>query len=331
MTKKDISLPVKPPFLFKQKSFDFIVEERLPFVLSGKGDAFFVYFEKQNKTTMEIIEFLCNELKISRLTLGVAWLKDKDAITRQWISIYQSALKRMWWEQVFLNKLSRVAKIISTNYHQRPLQMTDHITNHFSIRLRATQALGQGVKAQALAIIENLFAQWFPNFFGTQRFGINGKNWEIGKNIVEKKTSIKNSFEEKFKLQAYNSWLFNQYLKERLPLGLVALEWEIVKDWLITWPVFGDDTLLAKPWTKAWEFQKAFMQKNNINSDFFACFKKHKIFGIPRPIWIMPTESRVRYQWDDLLIEFNLSSWSYASILIHQMLEKLEKLQDKYA
>jgi hypothetical protein len=37
--------------------------------------------------------------------------------------------------------------------------MTDHITNYFAIRLRATQALGQGVKSQALAIIENLFAQ----------------------------------------------------------------------------------------------------------------------------------------------------------------------------
>jgi tRNA pseudouridine13 synthase len=88
-------LEKKSLFSFKQKSFDFIVEEKLPFKLDGKGDALFVYFEKQNKTTMEILDFLCKELKISRLTLGVAGLKDKDAITRQWISIYQSALKKM--------------------------------------------------------------------------------------------------------------------------------------------------------------------------------------------------------------------------------------------
>lgn len=71
------------------------------------------------------------------------------------------------------------------------------------------------------------------------------------------------------------------------------------------------------------------MEKNNINSEFFACFKKHKIFGIPRYIWINPSETNVRYQDDDLLIEFNLSSGSYASILIYQMLEQLEKLQEK--
>lgn len=320
----------KELFLFKQKSYDFIVEERLPFALTGKGDAFFVYFEKQNMTTMGIINYLCKELKISRLTLGVAGLKDKDAITRQWISIYQSALKRMWGEKIFLNTLAQVAKIIETTYHTKPVQMTDDITNHFSIRLRATQKLGQEVKQQALSLIEKLFAEGFPNFFGTQRFGINGKNWEIGKAIVEKKASIKDSFEARFKLQAYASWLFNQYLKERLPLGRAPIEWEILKNGEITAPVFGDDTKLANPTTKIGELQKKFMEKYKINSEFFACYKKNKLFGIPRPIWVMPTETRVKYQGDDLLIEFSLPSGAYASILIYQMLERLEKLQEKY-
>ena len=82
-------------YILKQKSKDFVVEEQLPFVPSGKGDAFFVYFEKQNLTTMEVISHLCRELHISRLTLGFAGLKDKDAITRQWVSIYKSALKKL--------------------------------------------------------------------------------------------------------------------------------------------------------------------------------------------------------------------------------------------
>ena len=84
-----------PLFLFKQQSYDFIVEEILPFELAGTGDALYVLFEKQNQTTMGIIQFLCKELGISRMTLGVAGLKDKDAITRQWISIYKSALQKM--------------------------------------------------------------------------------------------------------------------------------------------------------------------------------------------------------------------------------------------
>ena len=50
---------------------------------------------KPDLTTMDIIEFLCNEFDISRKTLGFAGLKDKDAITRQWVSIYKSALKKL--------------------------------------------------------------------------------------------------------------------------------------------------------------------------------------------------------------------------------------------
>jgi len=54
-------------FSFKQKSQDFIVEEELPFQLSWKWDALFVYFEKRNLSTMDIIKFLCKQLNISRL------------------------------------------------------------------------------------------------------------------------------------------------------------------------------------------------------------------------------------------------------------------------
>ncbi len=306
-------------FLFKQRSYDFIVEEKLPFTLHWKWDAFFVYFEKQNTTTMDIVNFLCKELKISRLTLGIAGLKDKDAITRQRISIYKSALKRMWWEQVFLETLSRMAKIIDTSYHDKPLQMTHTITNHFYIRLRATHALGEKIKHKAQTIIEHLFVEWFPNFFGTQRFGIQGNNWKIWKDIVEKKTSIKDIFEAKFKLQAYASWLFNQYTKERLASKEKLLPWE-------TWPVFGYDIKLEDPKTPIGKFQQEFITKYNITSEFFDCFKKYKIFGIPRILRVIPSNTRVRYQWDDLLIEFSLPSWSYASILIYQMLKKLDSL-----
>lgn len=82
-------------FSFKQKSQDFIVQEELPFVLSGRGDVFFVLFEKRNLNTMDVVNHLCNAFGISRLTLGIAGLKDKRAITRQRICIYKSALKNI--------------------------------------------------------------------------------------------------------------------------------------------------------------------------------------------------------------------------------------------
>lgn len=82
-------------FNFKQKSFDFFVHEHLPFKLKGHGDAFYVYIEKRNITTYEVIDHLRKRFGLSRMTIGIAGLKDKKAIARQWISIYDRALKQL--------------------------------------------------------------------------------------------------------------------------------------------------------------------------------------------------------------------------------------------
>jgi tRNA pseudouridine13 synthase len=81
-------------YQFKQQPEDFIVEEILPVLPSGKGEVFFVYFEKRNLTTMEVLEHLQRQLSLTREDLGIAGLKDKAGITRQRISIFHSALDR---------------------------------------------------------------------------------------------------------------------------------------------------------------------------------------------------------------------------------------------
>jgi len=52
-------------------------------------------------TTMEVVQHLCARFKISRLTVGIAGLKDKRAITRQRVSIYNKALKKLGGERAF--------------------------------------------------------------------------------------------------------------------------------------------------------------------------------------------------------------------------------------
>ncbi len=216
-------------FSFKQKSQDFIVEEKLPFELSWKWDAFFVYFEKRNLTTMDIIDFLWKELGISRMTLGFAWLKDKDAITRQWVSIYKSALKKMWGENVFLEALAQKTRIISTDRHDKPIGMTTPIHNTFYIRLRALKTLSQIEKERTEKNINDLFVDGFPNVFGSQRFGIQFQNIAIAKDFLDGKVKIKEKFEAKFKIQAYSSWLFNEYVLARTKKWLTLLDGEIVE------------------------------------------------------------------------------------------------------
>lgn len=216
-------------FSFKQKSQDFIVEETIPFKLRGKGDAFFVYFEKRNLTTMEVIDYLCKKLKISRMTLGFAGLKDKDAITRQWVSIYKSALQKMWWEKVFLEALSEITRIIQTNRHDKPIGMTSEIKNTFYIRLRALKNLSQIEKQKTEETMSNLFEEGFPNVFGNQRFGIEGRNRRQWKQLIDGELKMKEKFDVKFKLQAYASWLFNEYVMSRIKTKWELIDGEIVE------------------------------------------------------------------------------------------------------
>lgn len=202
-------------FLFKQKSQDFIVEEQLPFKLSGKWDAFFVYFEKRNLNTMDIIDFLCKEFGFSRLTLWIAGLKDKKAITRQRISIYKSALSRIGGHIVFMNTLAEKVRIIKYDWHDKPIGMTTPINNVFYIRLRATKKLWVQDKKDTYEYLKDLASRWFPNFYGDQRFWIEWKNWKQWRDIISGKLALKDKKEIGFKLQAYASKLFNLYITSR--------------------------------------------------------------------------------------------------------------------
>ena len=204
-------------FSFKQKSQDFIVEEELPFTLSGKWDAFFVYFEKRNLNTMDVVDHLRKRLKVSRMTLGIAGLKDKKAITRQWISIYKSALKKLGGEKVFLEALAEKTRIIESTRHDKPIGMGTPIHNIFHIRLRPNKALSQNEKDQSMSSLAKTIEDGYANLFGSQRFGVEQRNRKQWKAILEWQwdKSITKSYEIKFKLQAFASKIFNEYLYMR--------------------------------------------------------------------------------------------------------------------
>jgi tRNA pseudouridine13 synthase len=107
--------------------------------------------------------------------------------------------------------------------------MTSGITNTFSIRLRATKKLSQTEKLKADHIISQLFHEGFPNVFGNQRFGIESRNPKMGKEILEGKLRIQDKFEAKFKLQAYASRLFNEYVSWRTKKEPALLDGDILQ------------------------------------------------------------------------------------------------------
>lgn len=354
-------------FSFKQKSQDFVVTEELQFTLANKGDVFFVFFEKRNMNTMDIVNHICSICNISRLSLGIAWLKDKKAITRQWICIYKSALKKIWWEVVFLETIWEVAKVLNTWWHTEPIGMTTPIKNGFYIRLRANKKLSIHEKDISQKKIMSLCKKWFPNLFWNQRFGINGINPKQGSDILQWKSSIRDKKDIVFKIQAYASKIFNEYIHSRTKKWLQILDGDIVIEtanpqknqfgiyqaktntiklfddmkkneqffryptstkWeipfnsetmIITWPVIWYNLLLAPKDSFAGNKEQGLLEKNKVTEKSVKLCIKYKIFWIRRPIRVFPQKVNIQFQQDDILLNFTLPSWSYASIMIDEL------------
>lgn len=244
-------------FQFKSKNEDFIVKEELWFKPSGKGDAFFINFQKDNINTMDIIHHLCYGLKLERKELGIAWLKDKNGVTEQRISIYKKVLNRVWWEEKFLSVLWEKTTILNTARHTEPLAVGKNAGNYFKIRLQAKQVIDDETKEKIEANISKIQKKWFPNCFGKQRFGKGYRNFYRAQEIFENKKSSPlqrgtqgvqnkktNDFEIRFKLQAYASMYFNEYAIKRRKKWQTFLEWDIMvskNNWF---------------WTKVWIYKE---------------------------------------------------------------------------
>ncbi len=357
-------------FQLKQTSQDFYVSENLPFQLSGSGDAFYVQISKRNITTHDIIDHLRKELGITRMSLGIAGLKDKRAIAKQRISIYDRALRKAGGEKVFVNTLKDICKVVTTGRHHTPLNMSTPITNTFHITLTSTKNLWQTEKQKALQIVENLLDTWYPNLFGEQRFGINGRNARQGYEIMTGQSKEKfQKWEAIFKLQAYASKVCNDYIQRRVRKDLLLMDGDIVTRsdsskslygiyhesdqtihhvdirsdeqsfWFVpsvtgevfpyapymvaTAPVPGYNCAIPDTTTPAGEREANVRSRHHLDPQSMKKYSSYPVYGLRRPIRVTPTQTKVQYRWDDLLIDFTLPSGSYASIVFDLLEEKL--------
>ena len=66
---------------------DFYVEEIPETLPTGEGPNIWIWIEKLGRTTLDVLLDIARDLHISRKRMGFAGMKDKKALTRQWICI----------------------------------------------------------------------------------------------------------------------------------------------------------------------------------------------------------------------------------------------------
>jgi len=197
-------------FYFKSSPRDFIVKEEPLYDFDGSGEHLILHIRKKELTTWEMLDILSHSTGCKRSEMGYAGLKDKHALTFQYISmpkLYEEKLKDFSHEKM---------AILERTYHSNKIRIGHLKGNHFSIRLKKLYEVDANKIKTMLAWIE---ANGMPNYFGHQRFGYYGNNFDEGKALLEGKKRLRDRKKRAFLVSAYQSHLFNHWLSKRIEIS----------------------------------------------------------------------------------------------------------------
>jgi tRNA pseudouridine13 synthase len=213
----------------KQEPEDFVVEEIPAYEPSGAGEFLYLWLEKRDMGAEFFVRQIARRLGLAPEEIGTAGLKDRRAVTRQWVSAPHQA-------EPHLAQLDGDGiRLLKTSRHGNKLRPGHLHGNRFVIRIRdvATAAalrLGE--------MLERIRQIGLANFYGPQRFGNNGETLNMGLRMLRGEVESRSGrFLRKLALSAAQSALFNACLSRRIEEGL--LRRVLLGDVMAKWPFGG--------------------------------------------------------------------------------------------
>ncbi len=197
---------------------DFVVDEIPSYLPTGTGDHVYLRFRKRNLTTDDAVRAIARAMGgpggVSLRDVGVAGLKDKVAVTTQWISML---LREPDAEDRARALVLSGIEVLEVARHGNKLR-TGHLRgNQFTITVRGlSSAALEGVQAS----FERIGREGVPNAFGKQRFGRYGdtaeraRAWLTGKERPPSDPKLR-----RFHFSALQAEVFNAVLAARVAAG----------------------------------------------------------------------------------------------------------------
>ena len=341
-------------FHFKQSPRDFVVEEIPLYEFSGAGEHLVLFVRKKNMSTLELVGLFARYLGIQNKEIGYAGLKDKHAMTKQYISIHkkhEEALEKFEHPDV---------KIVSKTYHDNKIKIGHLQGNRFYIKVKKVSPTAAKKIEEAL---KNISDFGMPNYFGYQRFGNDGDNHIDGEKIAKGDKKERNPKIRKLLISAYQSHLFNLWLSRRLEINTLVQNFkvqelesilnmpndEITKLKLQKHPfkMISGDIMEHYPHGRLFDFDgseddcQRFLERQisvtgllsgtkakiasgiagTIEKDFFDTINAE---GARRYAWVYPTAVEGRYNSMEAQYEMNftLPKGSYATVLIEEIAKR---------
>nr|WP_298410374.1 tRNA pseudouridine(13) synthase TruD [uncultured Halomonas sp.] len=210
---------------YRQAPEDFLVEECLGFEPEGHGEHLWLWVEKRDLTTLELARRLARACEVTPRQIGFSGMKDRVAVTRQWLSVHLPGREA---PTDLIERLGDTpVRILEQHRHPRKLKRGVHRANRFTLRLSGAIIDHPGLEPHWQTLCE----RGVPNYFGPQRFGSDGRNLFRARDILRRGWR-KRDDREGMMLSSARSYLFNELLAQRVAKG----------DWAT--PLAGDVLML---------------------------------------------------------------------------------------
>ncbi|WP_457643641.1 tRNA pseudouridine(13) synthase TruD [Persephonella sp.] len=201
----------------KKKPSDFVVEEVPSIDISSSGRYPVYLLKKSGLSTLQVVRFLSYRYRIKPSDIGFAGLKDKVAITTQYLTFppdipipERECFKHhsgKWLKQDRLNYEQETGFCIEkVGYTEEKLQLGQIKGNLFRIKIHS---LGKELRRRFYENLQQVELYGCPNYFGEQRFGsIKGTNDFIFLHILkgEFEKALKIYFSIKGDIKNWGNW-----------------------------------------------------------------------------------------------------------------------------
>jgi tRNA pseudouridine13 synthase len=195
---------------------DFRVDEIPLYPTRGEGQHYFVLLEKRELTTERLVQAVAKASGAKPFEIGSAGMKDKHAVTSQWLSVPATAkAPPLQWQ------LPEGIRLLEATRHDNKLRTGHLLGNRFRIRLIDLE--GTDLLARAHTVRDALLRDGLENYFGAQRFGFGGQNLERALAFARNGCRGRNRFDAKLYPSVLQSEVFNRYLHRRKELGFDRL------------------------------------------------------------------------------------------------------------
>ena len=322
-------------YKIKQCPEDFTVEEVMELELTKKGVYSYFLIEKRNWNTKDIVKIIAKRLNIRERRINIAGIKDKNAVTKQYISVFN----------VNPNNVLRIkiegVKIKFIGLGDERIRLGQIEENKFKIVVRNLDNEGRRIK-------------FIENYFDDQRFG--GRNHLLGEALTKKEFRkfcymLRLKWEEGdyvgairklkkslliFYINAYQSYLWNKAVENYLSknclncffsdytVGRFAFSSDNVKNFKI--PVLGFGTNFNNKEIK--EIYEEILMKEGIKLEDFIFREIPELVseGTERNLIVDVKNLKVEYLNDErnkgmkkAILNFSLPSGSYGTVVVKKM------------